>query len=94
MPLIKRKHATAKAYIHDWLEPDLPFILFIVLACAGFVVAYRGGGRWGLGLFYASLGLAALTKDVLGAIGPLIVVALFVWLTRGRPYGAWSPSAT
>lgn len=22
MPLIKRKHATAKAYIHDWLEPD------------------------------------------------------------------------
>jgi 4-amino-4-deoxy-L-arabinose transferase-like glycosyltransferase len=73
------------------LEPDLPFVLFIVLACAGFVVAYRGGGRWGLGLFYASLGLAALTKDVLGAIGPLIVVALFVWLTRERPYGAWAP---
>lgn len=24
MPLIKRKHATAKAYIHDWLEPDDP----------------------------------------------------------------------
>ena len=24
MPLIKRKHATVKAYIHDWLEPDLP----------------------------------------------------------------------
>lgn len=24
MPLIKRKHATAKAYIHDWLEPDQP----------------------------------------------------------------------
>ncbi len=24
MPLIKRKHATAKAYIHDWLEPDMP----------------------------------------------------------------------
>jgi len=22
MPLIKRKHATARAYIHDWLEPD------------------------------------------------------------------------
>ncbi|HWA23606.1 MAG TPA: ion transporter [Caulobacterales bacterium] len=22
MPLIKRKHATAKAYAHDWLEPD------------------------------------------------------------------------
>ncbi len=24
MALIKRKHATAKAYIHDWLEPDQP----------------------------------------------------------------------
>ncbi len=24
MPLIRRKHATAKAYIHDWLEPDRP----------------------------------------------------------------------
>lgn len=24
MPLIKRKHSTVKAYIHDWLEPDRP----------------------------------------------------------------------
>jgi voltage-gated potassium channel len=24
MPLIKRKHATAKGYVHDWLEPDDP----------------------------------------------------------------------
>jgi voltage-gated potassium channel len=24
MALIKRKHATAKAYVHDWLEPDQP----------------------------------------------------------------------
>jgi voltage-gated potassium channel len=24
VPLIKRKHATAKAYVHDWLEPDEP----------------------------------------------------------------------
>ena len=73
------------------LKPDLPFILFIVLACAGFTVSYRGGGRWGLALFYASLGLASLTKDVLGAIGPLLVVALFLWLTRERPYGTWAP---
>jgi 4-amino-4-deoxy-L-arabinose transferase-like glycosyltransferase len=72
-------------------KPDLLFTLFIVLAYAGFVVAYRGGGRWGLALFYAGLGLAALAKDVLGAIGPLAVVALFVWLTRERPYGAWAP---
>ena len=73
------------------VKPDLPFVLWIVLAFAGFVVAYRGGGRWGLAVFYASLGLAALTKDALGALGPLLVVALFLWLTRERPYGAWAP---
>jgi 4-amino-4-deoxy-L-arabinose transferase-like glycosyltransferase len=73
------------------VKPDLPFILFITLAYAGFVVAYRGGGRWGLALFYASLGLAALTKDVLGALGPLLIVALFLWLTRERPYATWAP---
>jgi 4-amino-4-deoxy-L-arabinose transferase-like glycosyltransferase len=73
------------------VKPDLVFILFLTLAYAGFVVAYRGGGRWGLALFYASLGLATLAKDVLGAVGPLAVVALFVWLTRERPYGAWAP---
>lgn len=73
------------------VKPDLVLILFLVLAYAGFIVAYRGGGRWGLALFYASLGLAALAKDVLGALGPLALVALFVWLTRERPYGAWAP---
>lgn len=36
MPIIKRKHATARAYIHDWLEPDEPggfnaFSAFIVV---------------------------------------------------------------
>jgi 4-amino-4-deoxy-L-arabinose transferase-like glycosyltransferase len=72
-------------------RPDLIFMLFIVLAYAGFIVAYRGGGRWGLALFYASLGLAALAKDVMGAVAPLAVVALFVWLTRERPYGTWAP---
>jgi 4-amino-4-deoxy-L-arabinose transferase-like glycosyltransferase len=72
------------------VKPDLVFILFIVLASAGFIVAYRGG-RGGLALFYGSLGLAALTKDVLGAVGPLVVVALFLWLTRERPYSTWAP---
>jgi 4-amino-4-deoxy-L-arabinose transferase-like glycosyltransferase len=72
-------------------KPDLIFILFIVLAYAGFIVAYRGGGRRGLVLFYASLGLATLTKDLLGAVGPLAVVALFLWLTRERPYAVWAP---
>jgi voltage-gated potassium channel len=43
MPLIRRKHATAKAYIHDWLEPDRPgginffsaMIILLVLVSLG-----------------------------------------------------------
>jgi hypothetical protein len=73
------------------VKPDLPFILCIVLAYAGFAVAYKGGGRWALALFYASLGLATMTKDVLGAIGPVAVVALFLVLTRERPIAPWVP---
>jgi 4-amino-4-deoxy-L-arabinose transferase-like glycosyltransferase len=73
------------------VKPDLVFVLFILLAYAGFVLAYRGGGRGALALFYGSLGLAAMTKDVLGALGPLVVVALFLVLTRERPRGWWIP---
>jgi 4-amino-4-deoxy-L-arabinose transferase-like glycosyltransferase len=73
------------------VKPDLLFILCIVLAYAGFAVAYRGGGRWALALFYGCLGLATITKDLLGAVGPLAVVALFFWLTRERPVAAFVP---
>jgi 4-amino-4-deoxy-L-arabinose transferase-like glycosyltransferase len=73
------------------VKPDLPFILCLVLAYAGFAVAYRGGGRRALALFYASLGVATLTKDILGAIGPLLIVALFFLLTRERPVAPWVP---
>jgi 4-amino-4-deoxy-L-arabinose transferase-like glycosyltransferase len=73
------------------VKPDMVFILCIVLAYAGFAVAYKGAGRWGLAVFYASLGAAAMTKDVLGALGPLVVVALFFILTRERPLAPWAP---
>jgi len=73
------------------VKPDMLFILCIVLAYAGFAVAYKGAGRWGLILFYASLGAATMTKDVLGAVGPLAVVALFLLLTRERPLSPWAP---
>lgn len=72
-------------------KPDTIFILCIALAFAGFAVAYKGGGRWGLIVFYASLGAATMTKDVLGAGGPLAVVALFFVLTRERPLAPWAP---
>src|SRR5438309_418161 len=73
------------------VKPDVVFVFFMLLAFAGFIVAYRGRGRWGLALFYASLGLAALTKDFLGAAAPLGVVVAFLWITRERPYGVWAP---
>lgn len=73
------------------VNPDLVFILWLTLAFAGFTLTYRGGGRRGLVLFYASLGLAAVTQGVLGALGPLAVVALFFWLTRERPLQPWIP---
>lgn len=73
------------------VKPDLLFILWIVLAYAGFAVAYRGGGRAGLVLFYVSLALATMTKDVLGALGPIVVVAMFFWLTRERPVSLFIP---
>jgi len=73
------------------VKPDMLFIFWILLAYAGFVVAYQGRGRWGLSLFYASLGLATLSKDLLGALGPLLVIAAFFWLTRERPLAPWIP---
>jgi len=74
------------------VKPDLLFIMFIVLAYAGFTAAYLGrGGRRGLGLFFAALGLATLAKDMLGALAPLLVVATFLWITRERTLAHWSP---
>src|SRR5437899_7527479 len=67
------------------VKPDLVFVLWLTLAWAGFAIAYRGGGRRGLALFYAALGLAAITKDLLGALGPLGVGGRLVWLTGERP---------
>jgi 4-amino-4-deoxy-L-arabinose transferase-like glycosyltransferase len=48
--------------------------------------------RLGLALFYSSLGLAALTKDFLGAVGPLAVLAIALWWTGERPLRRWFPS--
>jgi hypothetical protein len=73
------------------VKPDLVFILCILLAYAGFVLAYRGGGRWALALFYGALGVSTLAKDLLGALGPCVVIALFFWLSRERPIAPWVP---
>src|SRR5438552_5895415 len=74
-----------------FVKPDLVFILCIALAYLGFVLAYLGRGRWPLALGYGALGLATLAKDVLGAVGPVVAVAVFFWLTGERPWRPWVP---
>lgn len=80
-------------FLHARLvKPDILFIVFITLAYAGFAAAYLGrGGRRGLALFYGSLALAAITKDVVLAGGPLVAVAIFLVITRERPLLPWVP---
>ncbi|HBH03619.1 MAG TPA: hypothetical protein DDZ42_17150 [Candidatus Rokubacteria bacterium] len=73
------------------LKPDLLFILAIALAFTGFGLAYAAGRRWGLALFYAGLGAAAITKDVLGALGPAAAVAAFLWWSGERDVRRWVP---
>jgi 4-amino-4-deoxy-L-arabinose transferase-like glycosyltransferase len=74
------------------VKPDMLFVACILLGLYGFILAYLGGGRRPLLLFYGGLGLAVLAKDVLGAVGPLAIVALFLWLTReGGSWRQWAP---
>lgn len=74
------------------VKPDLIFILCVTLSYTGFALAYLGRrGRWGLVLFFGGIGLATLAKDMLGAIGPLVVVATFLWVTRESMLRHWSP---
>ncbi|MBI5628237.1 MAG: glycosyltransferase family 39 protein, partial [Candidatus Rokubacteria bacterium] len=75
-----------------YVKPDLLFVFLILLTFVGFIMAYRGTGRWALLLCYAGLGLAVLAKDVLGAVGPVAAVALLFLLTRERQVRArWIP---
>ncbi|HEY7435893.1 MAG TPA: glycosyltransferase family 39 protein [Methylomirabilota bacterium] len=74
------------------VKPDMLFVACMLLGLYGFIQAYLGGGRGALLLFYGSLGLAVLAKDFLGAVGPLAIVALFLWLTReGGSWRQWAP---
>lgn len=74
------------------VKPDLLLVACIWLGLYGFMLAYLGRGRRPLLLFYGSLGLAALAKDFLGALGPLALVATFLWLSgEGRAWRQWVP---
>ena len=72
-------------------RPELLFVFWVTLAWAGFVLAYLGDTRRGLLVFYASLGLAMITRDFLDALAVVPVIAVFFWLTRERPVTPWIP---
>ena len=79
-------------FVHGrMVSPEVPFTFCVTLAWAGFALAYLGDRRRGLAIFYAGLGLTALAKGLLAAIAPLLVVAVFFWLTRERPLSPWVP---
>jgi len=75
------------------VKPDLLFVFFLTLGWLGVVIAGRGFGARvpGLALCYASLGIAAITKDVLGAVGPLAVLAIALAWSGERPLSRWFP---
>lgn len=76
------------------VKPDLVFVFLILAAYASFIVAYQESSRRALLLCYASLGLSVLAKDLLGAVGPLAVIGLFVLVTRTHHRAArWFPWA-
>lgn len=74
------------------VKPDLLFVALILLAFCGFILHYLEGGRRWLLLFYGALGLSVLAKDLMGAVGPLVAVAVFLALTgEGRRWSQWAP---
>ncbi|MBI3827372.1 MAG: glycosyltransferase family 39 protein [Candidatus Rokubacteria bacterium] len=73
------------------VKPDTLFILCLFLAWAGFVLAWFGRGRLVLALFWAGLGLAAIAKDVVGALAPLAIAALFFGLVGERRWRDFVP---
>jgi 4-amino-4-deoxy-L-arabinose transferase-like glycosyltransferase len=73
------------------VKPDLLFVLCVTAGLAALAEAVRGGGRGWLVAGYAALGLAALAKDLLGAVGPLAVIALYRWRGGPAPAGGFRP---
>lgn len=72
------------------VKPDLLFVFVLSLAWLGVAIAWRVHPV-GLVLFYAALGVAAITKDLLGALGPLGVLAIGLWCAGERSFSRWFP---
>ena len=76
MPLIKRKHDTLKAYIHDWLEPDDGSVNFFSLAIIVLVLASLGALALETEAARADTPMPHAIQNIVGWIN-LIVVWVF-----------------
>ena len=72
------------------VKPDLLFVFFLALAWLGVAIAWRLHPA-GLALFYGALGFAAITKDLLGVLGPLVVLAIGLRWAGERQFSRWFP---
>jgi 4-amino-4-deoxy-L-arabinose transferase-like glycosyltransferase len=75
------------------ISTDLLFACFLSLTLFAFLQSYRGRGpRWKL-VLYLSLGLAVMTKGIIGILLPGLVVTAFLALVRDLPafrrVGVW-----
>ena len=79
-----------------YVRPETLFVATIQIGLTGLLLSLHDGGRaaarrWAA-LGCASLGLAALTKDPLGTLGPLAAVAVALALAgQLRPLRRWLP---
>jgi 4-amino-4-deoxy-L-arabinose transferase-like glycosyltransferase len=75
------------------ISTDLLFACFLSLTLFAFLQSYRGRGRrWNL-LLYLSMGLAVMTKGIIGILLPGLVIVAFLVLIRDLPalrrVGVW-----
>jgi 4-amino-4-deoxy-L-arabinose transferase-like glycosyltransferase len=74
-----------------YLRPETLFVASIQWGLALLLLS-RNGSRWLAILGYGALGLAGLTKDFIGALGPLVAVALALAIGRQlRQASVWLP---
>jgi 4-amino-4-deoxy-L-arabinose transferase-like glycosyltransferase len=69
-----------------WLATDAPLLAFSALCWLGLWLALHGGTprttRWGLLTLHLGLGLAFMSKNLLGLIAPLLALGILIVLER------------
>jgi len=67
------------------ISTDLLFTLWLSLTCFAFLQGYHRLGRHWLPLGYISMGLAIMTKGVIGLVLPSLIILTFLALSKDLP---------